>query len=212
MELTAYVVLKFHEWAYSDLMDNTVRGDFAEYLVARALGLTSNCRKNWGPFDLKTEDGIKIEVKCSSSHQNWPQKKPPPISFRIPKLTNYWDGKIGEYVRLPQPIRVADVYVLCVLARQDDSRPDPLRLDDWTFHVAHKELLDEKAEDQASISITSLRAKLEADPELAMVDVAYDQLSAVVGRIGHSRPLGTCGHKRPSAVLSQAARDAGAEG
>ena len=54
MELTAYVVLKFHEWAYSDLMDNTVRGDFAEYLVARALGLTSSCRKNWGPFDLKT--------------------------------------------------------------------------------------------------------------------------------------------------------------
>lgn len=184
------VVLKFHEWAYSDLMDNTIRGDFAEYLVAEALRLTIKPRKNWGPFDLKTEGGIKIEVKCSSSHQNWPHEKPRQISFQVPNLTRYWDGEKGKYVKLCPPRRVADVYIFCVLARKDGSRPDPLLLDDWTFHVVHKDLLD--MNNRSSVAISRLRDICQ-NAALAAFSVNYDELAAAITRIGKQRRGGRRG-------------------
>ena len=43
----------FWSWAYSDLLDNTLRGSFSEFLVAAALGIDlSNPRVNWDPWDL----------------------------------------------------------------------------------------------------------------------------------------------------------------
>lgn len=52
-------------------MGNTVRGVIAEFLVASALGISGDMREAWSPFDLLTEDGIKIEVKSSAYVQQW---------------------------------------------------------------------------------------------------------------------------------------------
>jgi hypothetical protein len=40
-------ILDYWSWAYSDIMGNTERGVFAEYLIATALGIDNTPRQNW---------------------------------------------------------------------------------------------------------------------------------------------------------------------
>ncbi|HET9365948.1 MAG TPA: hypothetical protein VFP71_13140 [Candidatus Angelobacter sp.] len=54
-------LLNFWQWAASDLVSNTTRGLLAEFIVAAALGLTSEPREEWRSFDLLTTSGRKIE-------------------------------------------------------------------------------------------------------------------------------------------------------
>lgn len=72
IELT---VLDFWQWANSNLLDNAARGILAEFLVAHALERTHMPRREWGAFDIKTESGLKIEVKSASYAQSWPQER-----------------------------------------------------------------------------------------------------------------------------------------
>lgn len=71
-------VLPFHvaeywQWAYSDMLRNTQRGVFAEYIVKSALELggiysNDNIRSNFEPFDLV---GPKIEQTFTPPPKNW---------------------------------------------------------------------------------------------------------------------------------------------
>lgn len=54
----------FWAFAMSDLRANNVRGYFAEFLVARAVG-ASGPRIEWDAYDVLTPDGIRVEVKSS---------------------------------------------------------------------------------------------------------------------------------------------------
>ncbi len=60
----------FWQWAYSDVLGNTKRGILAEYLVALACGIENQERISWDVYDLKLENGIKIEVKSSAYIQS----------------------------------------------------------------------------------------------------------------------------------------------
>jgi hypothetical protein len=63
--------------AYSDILTNTSRGIFAEFLVAKALGVVEGVRPTgWNDFDL-SYDGWKIEVKASAYVQSWHQEALP---------------------------------------------------------------------------------------------------------------------------------------
>lgn len=43
----------FWSWGFSDLLDNTLRGSYSEFIVAAALGIDlSEPRVNWEPWDL----------------------------------------------------------------------------------------------------------------------------------------------------------------
>lgn len=56
-------VIDFWQWSMSSLLDNTVRGLFAEYLVARALGVThAGVRVEWDAVDIVTESGLRVEA------------------------------------------------------------------------------------------------------------------------------------------------------
>ena len=78
----------FWSWGYSDLLDNTLRGSYAEFLVAAALGIDlSKSRVNWEPWDLTFPAGqaeLHIEVKSGSYLQAWEQKRPLPHPFQYP--------------------------------------------------------------------------------------------------------------------------------
>lgn len=43
-----------------------MRGVVAEFLVACDLGIVDGFRAEWGPWDLETKSGIKVEVKSSA--------------------------------------------------------------------------------------------------------------------------------------------------
>ncbi len=64
--LLSQTLLGFWRWAASDLVSNTLRGILAEYIVACALDLPQEVRVEWDAFDLKTAQGLKIEVKSAA--------------------------------------------------------------------------------------------------------------------------------------------------
>ena len=89
-------LLDFWRWSSSDLVSNVTRGVLAEYIVARAVGVsTAEVRDPWAAFDLETPDGIKIEVKSSGFVQSWRQSRPSSIRFGTSK-SRAWDES-GHY-------------------------------------------------------------------------------------------------------------------
>ena len=146
-------ILDFWSWAYSDYLGNTERGAFAEFIVAADLGRMNQVRQGWSPFDLKTSDGVKIEVKQSAYLQAWNQKKHSKIIFSI-RPTRAWNFQTD--VMEKDVRRQADVYVFCVLANKDPKTLDPLDVGQWKFYVLHSSLLNNKVKNQKTIGLESL--------------------------------------------------------
>jgi hypothetical protein len=70
-----FSLLDFWCWSVSDILSNSTRGIFAEFIVATAAKINLNeVRDEWGAFDFITAEGIKIEVKSSAYLQTWVQK------------------------------------------------------------------------------------------------------------------------------------------
>jgi len=102
----------FWQWSSSDLVSNATRGILAEFLVASALGLNHGVRNEWDSYDLKTDTGVKIEVKSAAYVQSWYQQKLSDITFNI-RTTLAWDYKTSRFAK--EKKRQADVYVFCLL-------------------------------------------------------------------------------------------------
>ena len=163
-------LLDFWRWSSSDLLSNTARGIFAEFVVAAALGIPfEEIRDEWAPYDLETPEGIKVEVKSAAFIQSWHQTAASKISFVAPKKRS-WNpetNKLETEIR-----RHADVYVFALLFEQQ-SVPDPLNLDHWEFYVLPTAVLNARTESQRSINLRSLHA-LSGGP------VSYDRLKDAV--------------------------------
>jgi hypothetical protein len=154
-EPAGFTVGDFWRWGVSDLLVNTTRGAVAEFIVGRALGCTAAVRDSWGPYDLQTPEGVRVEVKSASYCQAWPTKKPSRICFDI-AATREWDSDINEMVG--EPKRHADVYVFCLLENQKPSPADPLEISRWTFLVLATSVLDSECKKQKTVSLSTLRS------------------------------------------------------
>jgi hypothetical protein len=149
----------FWQWSTSDLVSNATRGILAEYLVACALGLNDGVRKEWDAYDLKTEDGLKIEVKSAAYIQSWFQRKLSQISFSI-RPTLAWDYETNLQAKVKK--RQADIYVFCLLHHKDKSTINPMDMSQWTFYVVSKKQLENLFPERKSITLgklTKLRPK-----------------------------------------------------
>ena len=71
----------FWAWCLSDLRTNTVRPMLAEFLVARALGAADRPRVEWDAYDVRTSDGIRVEVKSGAYLQAWEQSRLSTVVF-----------------------------------------------------------------------------------------------------------------------------------
>ncbi|HNT53209.1 MAG TPA: hypothetical protein PKG95_00765 [Anaerolineaceae bacterium] len=164
-------LLSFWQWVDSDLVNNALRGELAEYIVARALHLdTSQPREGWAAYDLETPSGIKIEVKSAAYLQSWHQNRMSDIMFKVPK-TRYWDAATNRQAKEKQ--RQADVYVFALLAHQDKQTIDPLNIDQWVFYVLPTAVLNERKRSQYGITLKSL-------VELCGRSLTFSQLQAAV--------------------------------
>jgi hypothetical protein len=149
-------LLDFWRWSVSDLVSNATRGRLAEFIVANALGISiSGVRDEWSPFDLRTEEGIKVEVKSAAYIQSWFQSKLSAISFRTPR-TRAFDPETNSME--PEARRQADVYVFAVLKHQEKSTIDPLNVDQWEFYVVPTATLDGRTRSQYGITLPTLRS------------------------------------------------------
>ncbi|RPK61828.1 hypothetical protein EES43_14965 [Streptomyces sp. ADI96-02] len=84
----------FWQWACSDLVDSTMRGVLAEYIVDTALGSVDSTRVEWDTVDVRTPEGCRVEVKSAAYLQSWAQKALSKISFSIAPATG-WDASTG---------------------------------------------------------------------------------------------------------------------
>ena len=133
------------------LIQNDLRGVYAEHMVAALLGdeWCPAC-ENWGPWDLQHQDGCKLEVKQSAARQTWTAEEIPAengarFGIRAPK--GYYEG-----IRWTKSSgRLANIYVFAWQASSDDSTDhrDPAQ---WAFYVVKSDDLP----DQKSIGLKGL--------------------------------------------------------
>ncbi|WP_195420824.1 ImmA/IrrE family metallo-endopeptidase [Faecalicatena contorta] len=165
----------FWAWNSSDLLNNTLRGALAEFIVASAVGIdTTKAREDWTAYDLLTESGRKIEVKCSAYLQSWNTEKLSRVQFSI-RPARSWDAEndFSDDVK-----RWSDLYVFCLYASKDRNE-SPLQLEQWEFFLLPTYVLDEQCGEQKSITLSSLLS-------LSPVKTTYDGLRDAVDNLSTS--------------------------
>ena len=150
-----FQLIDYWRWSGSMLADNTIRGMFAEFLVAAALGLHAKPRREWDECDVRTKSGTKIEVKSSAYYQTWKQTKPSTIDFRIAPGRS-WNAETGEYREGSK--RWADLYVFCVFTGRNSR--ECLDVSKWDFYVIPTGILDREVPRQKTIGLNSLKRLL----------------------------------------------------
>jgi hypothetical protein len=168
---------EFWEWAYDDLLTNTTRGVLAEYIVATALGIDDDKRREWANHDLEF-GGIGIEVKSAAYVQTWEQTRPSEITFSI-RPAHGWDA--SSKTRAENAKRSAAVYVFCLLEGEDRDHMDPLDVAHWTFYVLSTSELDRLVPTQKTIRLGSVKA-LGAQP------CTYDGLKVAIDEAAAAKP------------------------
>ncbi|MCC8014382.1 MAG: hypothetical protein LIO87_04230, partial [Eubacterium sp.] len=158
-------MLDFWKWAYSDLIDNTYRGTFAEYIVKSALdrgGYSCNPEGHgWDQYDLdgpiipSVNRNARIEVKVTSYVQHWEIRHPDMANFRIAKATIFDDEKFC-YPPDADKIRKNDMYVFVVYTARD-KRCNSLDLSWWRFYVLPTHIINAKFGDQKTVMLKTIQ-------------------------------------------------------
>jgi len=145
-------ILNFWQWAYSDLLDNVNRGTFAEWMVAKLLGVPlTEPQSTWQPWDISTPEGVRIEVKTSAYVHQWtsgkgekgeePVAEPAKIVFG-PLCSKVWLDE--AQTKLADELTYnADLYVFCLQKNPDPKTWDGLDLRQWEFYLLRKAAVEE---------------------------------------------------------------------
>ena len=163
----------FWSWAYSEVMSNTTRSVFAEFLVGAALGVVDAPRIEWDAVDLRYH-GKKIEVKASAFLQSWQQQQLSRVVFDIAQK-EAWDAETNSY--FPSKRRVADCYIFCLYSETDAAKANILDMVTWQFYVMPTEQIDQEFGNQRSISLGRLQQFCQP--------VAYPDLRSLVDKTLH---------------------------
>jgi len=154
-------ILNFWQWAYSDLTNNVNRGIFAEWMVAKLLGVVfTTTRQPWDAYDLTTPEGIHVEVKASAFVHSWSkasgmpaEAKPARIEFGNLCAHAYTAATMTQIA--DDVTYNADVYVFCCQTNVDAATWSALDLDQWELYVLSKG--DLEAHGYRSIALGTLR-------------------------------------------------------
>lgn len=194
-----FTVGEFWQWGYSDLLDNTVRGVLAEFIVARALGCGSSCRVNWEAADLRLPSGLRVEVKAAAYRQSW-TKGDVLSNIRFSIRPAYgWSFETNE--SSPEQRRNADLYVFCVLDNRQPTPLDPLDLTRWQFHVLPVRVLDERCPGQKTMGLATLQ-------RLQPSTCSFAELAETVARVGGMNQAGATAPPLPEPSSSTGQRPA----
>ena len=161
--------MSFWQWTSSELLGNALRGILAEFIVASTIDILDKPREEWDAYDLKTKNGLKIEIKSSSYLQSWKQKELSKIIFGIQQTGSSQSNSLERN-------RKSDIYIFCVLSHKDKNTVNPLNLNQWDFYILETKVLNEKVKTQKSITLSSL---LKLNP----IKIKYDGLKSEIEQI-----------------------------
>jgi hypothetical protein len=123
-------------------------------LVALDLGVADKVRSEWVAYDLKTPDGLMVEVKSASYIQSWAQRRDSSITFDV-RPTLGWDPDTAKFGAVRR--RQSDAYVFALLQHRDRATIDPLNVEQWLFYVVATRVLDAELRTQKTVSLEGLR-------------------------------------------------------
>jgi hypothetical protein len=159
-------IMDFWRWAFSDLLEDTLKGHYAEWLVSQLLGLPTphGGRPGYGNSDLRSATGLRIEVKSSAYWQSWKLRNEDgtpksateierwrptpdrPITFsrlRARDTVDRTDTRVGCK---------SDLYAFCFQSETDPARWDALDLRQWEFYLLTRAQVE-------SLNVSSLSLK-----------------------------------------------------
>lgn len=150
-----FSVRDFWHFAFGDLLDNTRRGSLAEFIVARALGLSTEIpRADWSAYDLDYH-GKEIEVKASAYLQSWNLKNgkisKPVFSIAPARM---FDETAGKYQG--DCCRHSDYYIFCLFQDIDAETYNILDLSHWKFFAVPTAEIDRLFLRRKSITLGKL--------------------------------------------------------
>lgn len=167
-------VAEFWRWAFSDLRENIVRGVFAEFLVAKAVGDPNPLRHAWDNYDVTAADGTRIEVKSSAYLQSWRQRALSRITFAGLTGGRAYSYETNELEA--EPSLRADVYVFALHGCREPDQYDPLDLSAWQFYVVSVETL-RAAGSPKSVSMAFLERESIEAVDLAGLRLAVEAIA-----------------------------------
>jgi len=162
----------FWAWAYSDILMNTNRSVFAEFLVGAALGVIDRPRLEWDAIDLRYRDK-KIEVKSAAYLQSWQQKQLSKIRYDVAERKAPLDGETNTV--LTGITRAADCYVFCLFAEIDPQKANVLDVSQWQFFTLLTGELITTLGTQKSVGIKRIQSLCEPVPH-HQLKIAIDKL------------------------------------
>ena len=168
---------RFQNWALGNLLWNTNRCVFAEWLGGQALEVIgeNDARDEWVESDLCYR-GIKIEVKASGRGQAWKQDGPSTPEFGVQPLKQTWDKRTNAWMDHNPPARVADIYVFCLHWPFPATPGDVRDLASWKFWVVSKRTLDDQLGPRKTVRLSRLQELMPSGP------VAWSEIKAEVDR------------------------------
>ncbi|MGG2085467.1 hypothetical protein ABFY59_00295 [Priestia aryabhattai] len=149
---TPYFISDFWSWGFSDVLMNSLRGIFSEFLVGSALEVLEKPRIEWDTYDLVYKDK-KIEVKSAAYIQSWHRGKYSKISFDI-GAKKFYDYDKNSYS--VDALRHADIYIFCLLKEKDFNQVNVLNTEHWSFYIVPTQTLNNIHPCQKSISLSTL--------------------------------------------------------
>lgn len=145
-------ILDFWRWHFCERFD--LQDKFAEYIVAKALGLTAADNVGvWTLFDILYREK-RVEVKETSYLHAWQSDEEPKSkvrNFGINKAYSEYKDNASEYKRQ------SDIYVFCLNTGETRQEADPLRLENWEFYIIPTSKINELCGDAKSISLSRVR-------------------------------------------------------
>jgi len=161
--------LEFWQWAYGDLLDDDVKGAFAEWLVHKLLGVVTSRRVSWANSDVITPEGVRIEVKSTAFWQSWkllderglPEAKPKHPAIRDDRKIRFAGLKARDSTAVPDSSEPkafkSHLYVFAFQNNIDPATWNAFDLKQWEFYLVPTAKLTELGWE--SISLSTLRNK-----------------------------------------------------
>lgn len=170
-------LIDFWKFRYSNIFD--IQGALAEFIVAKALGLSeAHNIEYWTLWDITYRD-LRIEVKETSYYHPWNKdgKVSESRSFGITKANSRFAESATGTVDASfenKYERQNDLYVFCLNTGNTPEESYPLDLNHWEFYVIPTDVINETCGDGKTISLGKVRKLAPA--------LRYDQIKEAVDR------------------------------
>ncbi len=172
-ETIGFDFLDFWRFHYSNIY--SLHGEIAEFVVARALGVTeSQNSAYWTLWDTTYRDK-RIEVKATAYYHLWNSngKVSKQRAFGITMANGSYDtAKSGNN----EFCRQNDVYVFCLNTGDARESSNPLNLNNWEFYIVPTAVINEKCGNNKTISLGRIK-------RLGFFAKRYDEIKNEIDKI-----------------------------